>query len=205
MGLNRVNKQQDVDQVLREFSTRETGLDDRIAALEADEGTIVSVMEAIAYASATTTAAAQTVISKTIDGGSLGANGNFRAYFFQIYSNSTGSAQLITYEVFFGGGAIWTDTISVPTGGNKTVCYFEVTMGNRNNAASQNWSVVARLTNTVAIDSLSNLGIDQMGYDVTAVDTASDQTFQIKITMPVADANLSWELFGGRFITPLAA
>lgn len=150
-----------------------------------------------AYVSYADSAAAKTILSKSIEANVLGTTGGVVAHVVvRLINGASGAARNITIAASLGGTALFSFAGTATTAQNRSSIFdFWMAIANQNSASAQVASAVAihaeSLTPGTALAAATGT---RVGTNTAAVDTTSDQTLLITGTMNVQNAALSFEV-----------
>lgn len=148
------------------------------------------------------TAAETSLWSKVITGGDMGSNGMLKLSILGDYLHNNAGGDSLAVKVKFGGTTIFNDTLAFGgvVGATRQPFWIEAVLANRGSTSSQLLSGL--LFSTYANTSAPATGIGFISHSVAqtvgtfsntaAIDTTTDQTFQITVQWSTASANNSW-------------
>lgn len=164
-----------------------------------------SQADALASAHISNTAALQTIFTKTITGGALGANGFL---FFETHLNilnNTGVNQTFTLAFTFGGTTLFSFTsAALATSANKYPYNFYLTLANNNSASAQYAYLLAIFVAgaLAASTTLSTSMTQNHGWNTAAINTASDANLVMTVQLAAASVNLTADVMADHLRGP---
>ncbi len=148
--------------------------------------------------SITNTAAATTLYTVTIPGGTLGENGGVAVALYGTYLNNSGSNRTITLDISYGGTSMFADvTANLGQSASLRAWMLDMTIGGRNATNAQSlggtFSVSALASATAGTGDFNTADTlaTRTFFGTAAVDSTVDRSFTVTFTHSTNNANLT--------------
>lgn len=138
----------------------------------------------------------------TLNGGTLGATSHMHCFYYGDLLNNSGGAIIYTWEWDLGSVALSNHTGQVSIATSASIRQWTITIdlftNGAQNAESINWhqNIGTAAGNTGDVQAPSFPALDG-GYSQATVDTSTNQTVALKVTMGTASASANVNLYDG--------